>query len=70
MSNNLDCPVLRDAQRVLSASNDMTRALRTLKRSRRLCRECSRVEGCQVWGEFNRQIDIAIQEINQEWGLS
>lgn len=69
MNNPQECPVLQDAQNVLAAGENLTRAVRRLRTSRRMCQRCPALESCPVWREFNCQIDAAIQQVNLEWGL-
>jgi hypothetical protein len=70
MRDKIDCHVIQEAQKALSASDDLTRALKRLRNSRRSCQKCSRLNTCQVWQTFNQQIDIAIREVTEEWNLT
>lgn len=65
----LACPLQEQAEGVLDVAIALVKALRRLRRLRLRCEACSQVESCPFWGQFNRQVDIAIQEINQEWGM-
>lgn len=69
MTSQPDCPVSRDIRLVLAAGDDLTRALRRLRRSRRNCRLCPASSDCQVWREFESHIDAAIQEVARLWSL-
>lgn len=65
-----DCPVNIHVQQVLDLSQDLTRAMRQLRRSLRVCDRCPQMESCPLWRKFNALVDQAIQEVNQEWGLA
>lgn len=64
-----DCSLRRNLDRVGELGEEMVIALRRLRRSQDECEQCRFIEGCLVKREFNLQVNIAIQEINEEWGL-
>ena len=63
------CPVLKNAEEVIHLSGNLKQAIHKLKKSRRLCEQCSHFESCQIWEDFNHQVDTAIREINLEWDM-
>jgi hypothetical protein len=70
MSNFSSCPVLADGQRVANLSNDLTKALRKLKRASKACLACEAGPDCPIKASWTEQITIAIQEVTEEWNLA
>ena len=60
-----DCPTLRSAAEALTASRDLARALRRLRRDLDHCRSCQ-VGGCQALREFHDQVNAALVEVMEE----
>jgi hypothetical protein len=69
MTEQNECKVMIDAKAVLSASGDLTKAMQKLRHSKKLCKKCLKLHNCEVWKDFTSQIDQAIIEVNEEWGL-
>ena len=65
----IDCPVKKEAERTIELSENYLRSLRRLRRSLRKCRNCPGRQGCQLLEGWNRQIEQAITEVHEEWGL-
>jgi hypothetical protein len=62
------CPVTQCAKNALLASKETQHALRQLRQSLLNCEICPAFKQCELREDFNLQIDIAIAEINEEWG--
>ena len=66
----LTCPVCHDTQRITTLSKDMIRAIRKLRRDLKACESCSiDPEDCPIRQNLNSQIQVAIQEVVDTWGL-
>lgn len=63
------CPVREEASRAVELSGDLLKTLRKLRRSLRACDACSQVETCSLWQALHAAVDLAILEVNLEWGL-
>lgn len=63
------CPVREEAGRVIALGGEMVKVLRRQRRALRGCPRCPQSGDCRLWQEFNTQVDLAIQAVNQEWGL-
>jgi hypothetical protein len=48
----------------------MVRTIRRIKQDLNACDKCPASENCVVLREFNSQISVAIQEIQDEWDLA
>lgn len=67
------CPVLRPADEALDAAVALRKALRRLRRLTQRCSRCRaglEPSGCARMADYDAVLDIAIEEINQEWGLA
>jgi hypothetical protein len=73
-SNNEDlikmqhCPVRGQAKVALKSSRETQHAIRELRETLLNCGFCPVVNQCEFQEEFNLQIDMVIEEINEEWG--
>jgi len=63
------CPISPDIHLVLDLSEDLTRAMRQLRRKLDACEKCSLDDHCGFRRAFQAQVDMAIQEITGEWGM-
>lgn len=62
------CPVAIQAKEVLRSSEQTAHALRLLRRTFMECEHCPEFGFCELREEFNRQVDIAVAELLEEWG--
>ncbi len=62
------CPVTQHAKSALLSSKETRRALRQLRQSLLNCELCPAIKQCELREDFNLQLDIAVAEINEEWG--
>jgi hypothetical protein len=53
----------------MELSGDLLKTLRKLRRSLRTCDTCSQVESCSLWQSLHAAVDLAILEVNLEWGM-
>ena len=65
-----DCPILANRDTITGLSRSMVRTIRRIKQDLNACDKCPASENCVVLREFNRQISVAIQEIQDEWDLA
>ena len=65
-----DCPILANREAITSLSRSMVRTIRRIKQDLNACDKCPASENCVVLREFNNQISVAIQEIQDEWDLT
>ena len=63
------CPIADDFNLVLDLSEDLNRAMRQLRRKLAACGKCPLDDACGFRRAFQKQVDLAIQEITGEWGL-
>ncbi len=64
-----DCSLRLNTDRVVELGEEMVIAMRRLRRSLDECGRCRFVDDCAIKREFNAQVDTAIQEVNEEWGM-
>ncbi len=70
------CPSLPYAQSALMDARELVKALRRLRQRTQRCEHCQSAEpGMQqpecLWiQDLNARLDLAIEEIMQEWGLA
>ncbi len=64
------CPVQILTRQAINSARTLTRSLRGLQRSARLCNSCPQRPCCPDLSDLNAQLDLALQEIADEWGLS
>jgi hypothetical protein len=64
-----DCPVKETAEETVKLSNDLARSMRKLRRMLRECAKCGDADGCMLLQAWNSQVEAAVAEINQEWGM-
>ncbi len=70
---NRTCPVLERARKTAQLSQDLTREMKRLRRDLRRCQRCPLNQsgaGCPGLEMFTAAIQTAIQEVNEEWGMS
>ncbi len=65
-----DCPILANREAFTGLSRSMVRTIRRIKQDLNACDKCPASENCVVLREFNSQISVAIQEIQDEWDLA
>ena len=65
-----DCPILANRDTITGLSRSMVRTIRRIKQDLKPCDKCPASENCVVLREFNSQISVAIQEIQDEWDLA
>jgi len=65
-----DCPILANREAITGLSRSMVRTIRRIKQDLNACGKCPASENCVVLREFNSQISVAIQEIQDEWDLA
>jgi hypothetical protein len=63
------CPVACRVSRVLSLSFDLRRAMRRLRRELNACQACPLGENCRFMSYFQGQVQAAITQVTEEWGL-
>ncbi len=63
-----NCPIRKDALRVIATSNDLRRAIRRLRRDLQNCQRCDCYEECSLWASFRHEIDAAVADVRAEWG--
>ena len=63
----VSCPVLRHVNHISGLSENLVRAMRLLRRDLDACAACPSGGDCPVLQDFNRQVQAAILEINEEW---
>jgi hypothetical protein len=64
------CPVLAKAKQALASGQEFLRALRGFRSSLQRCEACPVLEDCPMQTDLQSQINQAIAEITEEWGLS
>ena len=64
-----DCPVLADAEATLQSAQQLDEALRRLRKSMRLCTQCSEGSDCPAILLISSQLDRAIAAVVEEWSL-
>lgn len=64
-----NCPIRKEAEKVMGLGTEMLKALRRLRRSMAKCEICPHQVGCPLRQEFNEMIDGIITELNEQWGL-
>ena len=50
--------------------NSTTNKLRSLRKSMDACKDCDMQGNCPILRDFSAQINTAIHEVTEEWGLS
>jgi hypothetical protein len=63
----MNCPIQRDTDHVISTTQELVRSMRKLRRDLTHCQACESGETCQLRSTFHAMIDVAIDEVNQEW---
>jgi hypothetical protein len=61
------CPVLEEAQHVLTLSHDMGKAMRRLSKKINHCKQCDIEGNCPALKLYQDQIRAAIDEMSQDW---
>lgn len=64
-----DCPVYWQANQALNSTRRVAGMLRKLRRALRACRRCPAAQDCPVVQNFNLQLEDALAEIAEAWGL-
>ncbi len=63
------CPIAPDINKVLNLSEDLTRAMRQLRRKLDACEKCPLDERCGFRRYFQERVKAAVQEVSGEWGM-
>jgi hypothetical protein len=63
------CPVIQEAQNILSMSGNLARAMRRLRKKINRCSSCEFAGACPEIRHFQNQITTAIAELTDEWNL-
>jgi len=63
------CPIASRVSRVLNLSFDLRQAMRRLRRELNACQACPLGENCRFMSYFQGQVQAAITQVNEEWGL-
>ena len=63
------CPIAPDFHLVLDLSEDLSRAMRQLRRKLDACEKCPLDDRCGFRRAVQEQAKAAIQEVNAEWGM-
>jgi hypothetical protein len=66
----MNCPIEDDTRQIILTGEQMVRAMRKLRRDLASCRRCARAKNCALRVSFRAMVDAAIDEVNEEWGLS
>ena len=66
----LDCPIEQKTCRLNDLSQDMVLTLRELREDLKSCHLCPLYGKCHILMRFNSSVQIAIQEVIDEWDLS
>ena len=66
---NPTCPILLDARRVLSETQDLHRHLRSLRRSTQRCFTCPEKTECHHVRNLAHTLETILRDLRQEWGL-
>jgi len=64
------CPVIKQANEVLSHATNLRIAINTLRKALVACNDCPNSGNCMPLQELNRQIDVTIDALAIDWGLS
>jgi hypothetical protein len=67
---NTFCPVIIEAEIVLQKTNDLSKAVQSLRRSLKKCRLCKYNQDCPLIHQISSSIDAALDEIIIEFGIS
>lgn len=62
------CPVAKQTKKVLQSSQEIALAMSELRRLFMECEHCPAFGNCDLREEFNKQVDLAIAELLDEWG--
>jgi hypothetical protein len=62
------CPVALQTNEVLRSSQETALAMSELRRTFMECEHCPAFGDCELREEFNKQVDMAIAELLEEWG--
>ncbi len=68
-ATRVNCPVRIPFDDALKSAEAFGKAIRLLRRSLLNCDQCSGVDECPIRKQVGEAIDIAIQEVTDEWGL-
>ena len=63
------CPVVWHADEALDSARRLASSMRRLRQVLRACRRCPAREDCAILKDFNRQLEVALGEIAEEWHL-
>jgi len=66
---DIPCQVVIDTGRILEHAYLMGYSLHRLRRDLRACKDCSFHDDCRALKEFHQVVQIAINEINDEWTI-
>jgi hypothetical protein len=69
MNQPANCPVLQEAQAILSCEEEIARRLCRFRIARKRCRKCPLGGECEGLKVLEGAIDRALSELIEEWGL-
>jgi hypothetical protein len=70
-----ECPVVKETEEAVKTARDLSNSLKRLARLMRNCQSCPAAGSgeaqynCPVLMEINAQIELAILDLNREWGM-
>jgi hypothetical protein len=64
-----DCPVIKEAEKVLLISGDLRKAMKRLRSKLNQCTDCEDYQNCPEIVALQDQINTAIAELTEEWNL-
>jgi len=67
---HLDCPIEQKTCHLNGLSQDMVLTMRELREDLKRCHLCPLYGKCHILMRFNDSVQIAIQEVINEWNLS
>jgi hypothetical protein len=65
-----DCPVQPFTLQVLTSARELAAALRKLRQSMSICRNCISDGDCPILADFNAKFQTALQQVTDEWQLT
>ncbi len=69
MNVQINCPVIQEANTILTSQQEITRKLHHFKTTLQHCGKCSYDGSCEALNMVNQSIDSAIREVSEEWGI-
>ena len=63
----MSCLIEEDTYKVIMSGKELHKAIRKLRRDLVHCQTCASREDCQFLASFHAMINVAIDEVNEEW---